>query len=583
MAGLENHTVSLTKYGYFRLNELIARYPSDEILDHLAEISLDRAQAVKILAGNERTEVIPDTWDKIKTFPPRDQKALVAISIVISHKTLIELFRRTTNSEGRGTIQRNSLEEKTYTNLASAFHELGIAVNFHEGAASFDYDWSDVIHGMDIGNLVKEVITHQLERMGWHPPQAQDHFVRTFYEQCTFYNFNSVFGLTPESFREWLEDGLLADAVAATRDIGDLTDLIPRFAESLEEAGLRLSQGLLVRYLSSLITKPFVILTGLSGSGKTKLAQSFAYWICQNPEQICLVPVGADWTTREPLLGYPNALERGRYVKPDNGVLDLIIEAGKGVNAHKPYFLILDEMNLSHVERYFADFLSAMESKEAIPLHDEDEGWIDDTPARVILPPNLFVIGTVNIDETTYMFSPKVLDRANVIEFRVAPEEMDGFLQNPTGTEILEIESRGATFGAAFVRFSQDNAYLSPSWETIRPVLIQLFSQLSPLGMEFGYRSAAEIHRFLGVMDTVLQQSGINQGPDQLLDAAIMQKLLPKVHGSRRKLEPALQALAELCKGSGVEAPARFPISLEKITRMGERLIQDGFTSYAEA
>ncbi|MBK8513667.1 MAG: hypothetical protein IPL56_15755 [Saprospiraceae bacterium] len=132
--------------------------------------------------------------------------------------------------------------------------------------------------------------------------------------------------------------------------------------DSLKKAGLKISNEIVARFTASLLTKPFVILTGLSGSGKTKLAQAFAMWICEDENQYCIVPVGADWTNREPLLGFPNALEREKYVKPDNRVLDLIIEANK--NENKPYFLILDEMNLSHVERYFADFLSVMESKE---------------------------------------------------------------------------------------------------------------------------------------------------------------------------------------------------------------------------
>ena len=76
-------------------------------------------------------------------------------------------------------------------------------------------------------------------------------------------------------------------------------------------------------------------------------------------------------------------------------------------------------MNLSHVERYFADFLSAMESNEPVPLHNND--LIEDIPNQITIPENLFVIGTVNIDETTYMFSPKVLDRANTIEFNTFP------------------------------------------------------------------------------------------------------------------------------------------------------------------
>ena len=201
------------------------------------------------------------------------------------------------------------------------------------------------------------------------------------------------------------------------------------FFNNAFEAGFFINEKLSARFISSLLTKPFVILTGLSGSGKTKLAQAFAMWICEDENQYCIVPVGADWTNREPLLGFPNALEPEKYVKPDNGVLDLIIEANK--NENKPYFLILDEMNLSHVERYFADFLSVMESKNEIALHSGDGDW-DGIPPKTGFPKNLFIIGTVNIDETTYMFSPKVLDRASVIEFRVTAEEMGSYLNSNT-------------------------------------------------------------------------------------------------------------------------------------------------------
>ena len=76
-----------------------------------------------------------------------------------------------------------------------------------------------------------------------------------------------------------------------------------------------------------------------------------------------MIPVGADWTNREPLLGYPNALNVGEYIRPESGALDLILNAQ--ADSKNPYFLILDEMNMSHVERYFADFLSAMESVNA--------------------------------------------------------------------------------------------------------------------------------------------------------------------------------------------------------------------------
>ncbi|MBS3753203.1 MAG: DUF3578 domain-containing protein, partial [Anaerolineales bacterium] len=224
-------------------------------------------------------------------------------------------------------------------------------------------------------------------------------------------------------------------------------------------ADFQVSDILCYRFISAVISKPFVILTGLSGSGKTKLAQAFCKWLVGEGSQFELIPVGSDWTNREPLLGYPNALEPGKYVKPDNGVLDLLIEANK--NQSKPYFLILDEMNLSHVERYFADFLSAMESGESIPLHENSEDWQDDVPAEIDVPENLFVIGTVNIDETTYMFSPKVLDRAQVIEFYVTQDAMTEFMENPVKPDLDVLNSKGANSANSFLRMARRQYMMS--------------------------------------------------------------------------------------------------------------------------
>lgn len=238
----------------------------------------------------------------------------------------------------------------------------------------------------------------------------------------------------------------------------ELTKISVNAMGDFKNANLRFQQSTVIRYVSALLTKPFTILTGLTGSGKTKLAEAFALWLTENPDfQIKMIPVGADWTNREPLLGFPNALQPGRYVKPDSGALELILNAL--ANPGIPHFLILDEMNMSHVERYYADFLSAMESAgRQIYLHpdtlewkDKDGNWNDGVPSTVVLPKNLFIIGTVNIDETTYMFSPKVLDRAQVIEFRVSKEEMEEFLKNPAPVDMDQLKGKGSFMGVAFV------------------------------------------------------------------------------------------------------------------------------------
>lgn len=372
------------------------------------------------------------------------------------------------------------------------------------------------------------------------------------------------------------------------------------FYDSALRAGYFIDEKLSTRFIASLLTKPFVILTGLSGSGKTKLAQAFAMWICDDEEegkmnkQYCIVTVGADWTNREPLLGFPNALEKNSYVKPDNGVLDLIIEANK--NESKPYFLILDEMNLSHVERYFADFLSVMESKIKIALHSGDNDW-NSVPAEIGFPKNLFIIGTVNIDETTYMFSPKVLDRANVIEFSVTAAEMESFLGSNIQTNLDGLKGEGEEMAESFVEFAKETSLDTKNAEALNKTLMNFFAELKKTGAEFGYRSASEIIRFAAVVNKLDADWKL----DEIVDATIMQKLLPKVHGSRKKLAPVLEILGSLCMtekpkdGEKMENflnPAdekdfssliKFPMSFEKISRMYRALLHNGFTSYAEA
>jgi len=369
------------------------------------------------------------------------------------------------------------------------------------------------------------------------------------------------------------------------------------------EVNLKNLDQLIPRFIASLATKPFVLLSGLSGSGKTKLAQAFAMWICETKEQYKIIPVGADWINREPLLGYTNALNEKQYVLPENGALKLIIEASKKENQNKPYFLILDEMNLSHVERYFADFLSVMESNDSFKLHNSvlleaQDGT--EVAASYKWPENLFVVGTVNIDETTYMFSPKVLDRASVIEFRVDPENMDKFLKSPKPIDMDGLVEngvgKGAGMAADFIKKSTDK----PTTDNVllKDALTSLFKQLSVIGAEFGYRTAIETNQLFAQLDE-LDTEFTDQ---QMVDIIIMQKLLPKIHGSRKKLVDVLEEIAVSCVDDKNfresenkkildhsidfikdSAHVHFNLSLEKLKRMYDNCIKNGFASYAEA
>lgn len=368
--------------------------------------------------------------------------------------------------------------------------------------------------------------------------------------------------------------------------------MINDFTQALENSNLQFDKKLVTRFVCSLITKPFLILTGLSGSGKTKIAQAFANWICEKDTQYAIIPIGADWTNREPLLGFPNALDGVTYIKPENSALDIIVAASRDLNT--PYFLILDEMNLSHVERYFADFLSALESKSEISLHSAPED-LNGIPSKISFPDNLYIIGTVNIDETTYMFSPKVLDRANVIEFKVTKEELAHFLTNGQSPNLDILKAKGSDHAEYFVNLTKDKTIKPSSSKEILETLLLLFEELKRVGAEFGFRSAYEINRFIGILNIMEKEEwGLNEA----LDAAIMQKVLPKIHGSRRKLEAIIKSLVTICINNNLEideilnskniqnidaANIKFPISLEKLIRMNNNLLNNGFTSFAEA
>jgi 5-methylcytosine-specific restriction enzyme B len=397
------------------------------------------------------------------------------------------------------------------------------------------------------------------------------------------------------------------------------------FKTSSDSANLLFNNNLVLRFVAGLLTKPFIILTGLSGSGKTKLAQAFSEWISENKQQYSIIPVGADWSNREPLLGYPNGLDNESYILPDSGALQLILEASREINQNKPFFLILDEMNLSHVERYFADFLSIMETGKTIKLYDGDtrKSGHNEIAKEITWPKNLFIIGTVNIDETTYMFSPKVLDRSNVIEFRVSPHDMELFLQNKRSINIdkLHVDDEcdkpglGSTMAADFLKI----AGLKPYSERASTALKSFFPLLQKVGAEFGYRSANEIGILVGVLEELTKGAQFSDKDDgepltekDFIDIAIMQKLLPKLHGSRTKLVPVLSHLGVLCislektkydpekdkenkqfikdfldpneiisNSDGISIV--YPISFDKIRRMYKNVLSNGFTSYAEA
>jgi 5-methylcytosine-specific restriction protein B len=358
----------------------------------------------------------------------------------------------------------------------------------------------------------------------------------------------------------------------------------------------------------------------------------------------CFLSVRPDWRDSKALLGYYNPLTEGYESTP---LLEFLLQAARdyeqnGSNA-QPYFVILDEMNLAHVEYYFADFLSVLESgrddngwtKEALrlhsfsqPLHDQDGNEI---PSALRLPPNLYIIGTVNIDETTYMFSPKVLDRAFTLEFREVnfgnyppkgtdkswtPEQTEKLRQN-----ILENLRNGGKFCAVVADKDEVKEALQNLGDK-KTKLEKLNCTLQPYDLHFGYRVMDEIALFVQNATQAPDDVVGKLREDKALDYAVLMKVLPKFHGPRQKLEKALWEVLNWClspldnkeqdkrdelpqrvwecitgkkeqpsgegiadqleKWAGISEKFRYANTAKKVLQMLRQLYETGFASFAQ-
>ncbi len=333
-----------------------------------------------------------------------------------------------------------------------------------------------------------------------------------------------------------------------------------------------------VRYNLSLLAKPFVILSGNSGTGKTRIATRFAKYLEKKNDSgftnHLLIPVGADWTDNTKILGYYNPLAdngTGKYEKTD--VFKFIERAG--ANPEIPFFLILDEMNLSHVERYFSDFLSKMELLDY--SNPDNKVFFDITGyGNLELPKNLFITGTVNIDETTYMFSPKVLDRANVIEFKPEMDDVINNLLNNSSNDDDIIAEAGVAEGfmqlANEVRSGSIPQEVRSILENIKPILESFYKELKKCGFEFAYRTVKEIRLYAIAAYKTAEDT--KPTATEIADIQVLQKILPKIHGNKKQIGNLLDELEKLCEEKSLLN------SLEKIRQMKDKLNRFQYASF---
>ena len=381
-----------------------------------------------------------------------------------------------------------------------------------------------------------------------------------------------------EGFIAYKEEGTKYEMIYERKEVYlDQQSIIDHVSSYIQSKGFYYEKKDLINFFLSLKTKPFVILSGISGTGKTKIVQWFAESLGATEEngQFTLIPVRPDWSDSSDLLGYVN-LQGEFQERPLIKVLETA-----DANPNRPYFVVLDEMNLARVEYYFSDFLSVMESRKW------KDGKIVTSPVlpesitnkHIMIPSNVYIIGTVNMDETTHPLSKKVLDRANTIEFNTVNLDYFNFLMDVEEKE-AEIVSN-SSLAAKYLHLKECFKENEDLVRNISSVLIEINKTLESVGAQVGYRIRDEICFYMAYNE---QEKLLSF--DEALDYQIYQKILPRLAGSDGRTEEVLKQLYVLCaneeydSGNNADSYAKYPRSANKLSHMLRRFEYDGFTSF---
>lgn len=365
-------------------------------------------------------------------------------------------------------------------------------------------------------------------------------------------------------------------------------------------------------YLAALRTKPFMLLAGISGTGKSRIVREMAKacWKEGDPEfgknhpkNFCMVQVKPNWHDSSELIGYVSRLNGEKFVV--GPFLRFLATAIKDPNT--PYFLCLDEMNLAPVEQYFAEYLSVIESRKLNPdgtittdpiiEYENTDAYgslIDqlfDTPEerkayktdeggkRLTIPQNLFVVGTVNMDETTFSFSRKVLDRAMTIEMNEV--DLHGGLERGASNEIGYIGNSIIGDAAEGCDIYEDNRDLC---DQVLAYLEQVNAILEGSPFKIAYRTRNEFLMYAVNRQKLDEKSQLWQSLDEMTSM----KILSRIEGDEERTKKVLEGLKSLVEEQIVSAippaeegkPATQSISATKIDEMLAKLKAIGFTSY---
>jgi hypothetical protein len=358
----------------------------------------------------------------------------------------------------------------------------------------------------------------------------------------------------------------------------------------------------IAQYITAVRTKPFLILGGISGTGKSKLAAMMAEATGGVSK---LVPVRPDWTDSSEVLGYADLDNRFR----PGPVLEIAREAA--ANPDQSHTCILDEMNLARVEQYFAEVLSKIEDRHRQPnggyrtkplitptLSGADAQW-----SAVVIPENLAIVGTVNVDESTHGFSRKVLDRAFTIELSEVDLGHWNLNRAPTRTiskwpmawwNPINIHLRELV-NATAAQYSEINRAIT--------ALDAVNRLLEPAQLKVAYRTRDEVAFYLlhaqQISDAFVDREGNAVDP---LDLALQMKILPRIAGRDNAIKRCiLGLLGWSTTGKSLESShegnslvdrwetmgrpsaltnSKYPRLAARLCLMWQRFDADGYTSY---
>ncbi|MCQ3808343.1 MAG: hypothetical protein OXB92_07215 [Acidimicrobiaceae bacterium] len=296
------------------------------------------------------------------------------------------------------------------------------------------------------------------------------------------------------------------------------------------------------RLYVSLKTRPFVILAGLTGSGKSSLSRTFAaaFGADGSNGRFRRVAVRPDWIDQTDVLGFVNPIS-GTFVP---GWLSETVRDCER-EPDRLHFVLLDEMNLAPVEQYLAEWLSAIEEARSgsedvqLPLYSSalKPKNSDEWPHRLRFPDNLIIVGTVNVDETTRPLSERVLDRANVLLLNVEVSDRHHKLNGepPAPWHVAVGEWR-------------EICRTEPS-DDHHEFLVEIADILRQASIGVGHRAHLELERF------VANAAGILDDEDAL-DWGIVQRIIPKIRGFKGHLAEVLQELLDEFENVGADQSA---------------------------